>query len=157
MECDGQSFLSFRTTFCLFTPLTAWKMKISKKMTKTPGDIIILHKCTKNHDHMLYCSWDMVHDGCNYFSFRPIFCPFTTLTAQKIKISKKSKSQKNEKNAWRYHHITHVHQKLWLDDVWFLRYGMRQTDGQTDRQKKWHIEVVAPPNKGQLETIRRKL
>ena len=23
------------------------------KMTKVPGDIIILHKCTKNHDHML--------------------------------------------------------------------------------------------------------
>ena len=23
---------------------------------KNPGDIIILHKCTKNHDHMLYCS-----------------------------------------------------------------------------------------------------
>ena len=23
---------------------------------KKPGDIMILHKCTKNHDHMLYCS-----------------------------------------------------------------------------------------------------
>ena len=28
------------------------KFKIIKK---TPGDIIILHRCTKNHDHMLYC------------------------------------------------------------------------------------------------------
>ena len=27
-----------------------------KKMKKTPRDVIILHKCTKNHDHMLYCS-----------------------------------------------------------------------------------------------------
>ena len=63
-----------------FCPLTkAWKMKISKQMKKTPGDIIILHKCTKNHDHMLYCSWDMAHDRCNcYFSF-----------STKIKISKK--------------------------------------------------------------------
>ena len=26
-----------------------------KKMKKVPGDII-LHKCTKNHDHMLRCS-----------------------------------------------------------------------------------------------------
>ena len=26
-----------------------------EKMKKTPGDIIILHKGTKNHDHMLYC------------------------------------------------------------------------------------------------------
>ena len=23
---------------------------------KAPGDIIILHNCAKNHDHMLYCS-----------------------------------------------------------------------------------------------------
>ena len=40
-----------------------------KKMKKMPQDIIILHKCTKNHDHMLCCSWDMVCDRCNYFSF----------------------------------------------------------------------------------------
>ena len=50
-----------------------WKEK------KTPGDII-LHKCTKNHD-MLYCSWDMVRDRWNYFSFWAIFCTFTPLTA----------------------------------------------------------------------------
>ena len=39
---------------------------------------------------MLYCSRDIVQDGCNfYFSFWAIFCPFTPLTAQKIKIKKK--------------------------------------------------------------------
>ena len=27
-----------------------------KMKKKTPGDIIVLHKCTKNQDHMLYCS-----------------------------------------------------------------------------------------------------
>ena len=27
-----------------------------EKMKKKPGDIIILHKCIKNHDHMLYFS-----------------------------------------------------------------------------------------------------
>ena len=35
-----------------------------KKIKKAPGDIIILHKCSKNHDHMLYCSWDMGRDRC---------------------------------------------------------------------------------------------
>ena len=45
------------------------------------------------------------------------FLPFYRLTAQKIKISKK------EKNTWRYHQFTHEYQKLWLDDVRFLRYG----------------------------------
>ena len=65
--------------FGLYLPLyclTDWQMKISKKWRqKTPGGII-LHKRTKNH-HMQYCSWDMVHDRCNYFSFWAIFCPFT--------------------------------------------------------------------------------
>ena len=28
-----------------------------------PGGIIILHKCTKNYDQMMYCSWDLVRDG----------------------------------------------------------------------------------------------
>ena len=66
---DRQDFLSFGAIFCTFTPLTTQKIKILKKWTKTPGDIIILHKWTKNYDHMLYCSWDMVFNGCNYFSF----------------------------------------------------------------------------------------
>ena len=58
------------------------------KREKTPGDIIILHNCTKNHDHMLYYSWDMARVACNcYFSFWAIFSPFIPLTAQKIKIS----------------------------------------------------------------------
>ena len=58
-----------------------------EKLKKAPGDIIILHKCTKNHDHMLYCSLDMARNGFNcYFSFWAIFYPFTSLTAQKIKI-----------------------------------------------------------------------
>ena len=42
-------------------------------------------------------------------------------------------NNKNEKNAWRYHHFTHVYQKL-LDDVQFLRNGAQQTEGQTDRK-----------------------
>ena len=156
--------LSSWTIFCHFSPLTAWKMKTSK-MKKKPGDIIILHKytknpyhwlycswdmvcygcncyfhfrlyfslllppppsnspknenfktmkmagdiilhnCTKNHDHMLYCSWDAVCDGCNcYFSFWAILFPFTLLTAQK-----KWKIQNNEKKAWGYH-FTQVYQ-----------------------------------------------
>ena len=74
------------------------------------------------------CSWDMACDTCNcHFSFRAIFCPFILLTAQKIKISKKWKK------VWRYHHFTHVHQKLWLDNVPFLRYGVRQMGRHTYR------------------------
>ena len=98
-------------------------------MKTMPADIIILQKCTKNHDHMLYCSCDMARDRCNcYFSFWAIFCSFNPLTAQKIKRKKK------KKNPVRYHHFTHVYQKLRSDDACFLRYDAQQTDRRTDRQ-----------------------
>ena len=59
-------------------PLTTQNQNF-EKWKKTPGDIIILPKCTKYHDHVLYCSWDMARDACNfYFSFWAIFCPFTS-------------------------------------------------------------------------------
>ena len=112
-----QTFLPFCPSTALL-PLNNPKNQNFKKMKKSPGDTIILHKCTKKHDHMLYCSWDMACDGCNcYFSFWAIFCPFTHLTAQKIKILRKWK-----KNTWRYHHLTLVYQKSWLYAILFLRY-----------------------------------
>ena len=90
-------YFSFWAFFCPFTSLTAWKIKIKKKndkkKKKMPGDIIILQLCTKNYDHMRYCSWDMMGDICNcYFSFWAIFYSFTPLTAQKINFFKKLKT-----------------------------------------------------------------
>ena len=64
-----------------FTLLMTEKIKIKKKKKKICKDTIILHQCTKNHDHMLYCSQDMARDRCKfYFSFWAIFGPFTPLT-----------------------------------------------------------------------------
>ena len=75
--------------FALLPALKSKKKKKFKKMKTTPGYIMIYHKCTQNYDHMLYCSWDKARDKGNcYFSFWAIFCPFTPLTAQKLKISK---------------------------------------------------------------------
>ena len=92
MARDRCNFFSFWPVFCPFCPPSSPKNQNLIKKKKTPGDIIILHKCTKNRDHMLYCSWDMVRDRCNlYFSFWAIFCPFTSLTAWKMKFSKKWK------------------------------------------------------------------
>ena len=75
-EAWRKEFLSFWTVFCPFTSLATRKIKILKnwKKKKKHGHIIILHKCPKNHDHILYCSLDM---ACNrrdcYFSFWTIF------------------------------------------------------------------------------------
>ena len=75
--------------------LTAQEMKIpkKKKRKKPTCRCFHLHKRTKNHDHILYCSWDMAHDGCNYFSYWAIFCPFSPLTAQEIKIKKNNEKK----------------------------------------------------------------
>ena len=94
-------FLSSWAIFCPFIPLRVQKMTISKKHKKRLEDIIILHKCTENHDHGLYCSWYMVRDECNcYFSFWAIFCPFT-------KIHSPLKFSKNKPN----HISSCMHQK----------------------------------------------
>ena len=72
----------------------------------------------------------MARDRCKfYFSFWAIFCSVNV-------------KKKNENNCRRYHHFTHVYQKLLSDDVWFLRNGARQMVGQTD--EKSDIEVGAP-------------
>ena len=84
-------YFSFWANFCLFTFLTARKIKILKKWKKKkPGDIIILHMCTKNYDQMMYGSWDIMCDRCNYFSFWSIFYSLTSVTCKKIKIFEKT-------------------------------------------------------------------
>ena len=105
----------------------------------------------------MYGSRDMKHDRQNFLLFWAIFHPFTQLTTQKIKILKKWKK------AWQYQHFTHVCQKLWSNNVQFLRYGAQwtdwQTDGQTDewteRDWKSDIEVDVPPN-NQYEELLEK-
>ena len=66
-----------RSIFSPFIPQLPKKWKCQKNEDKkAPWDIIIWHKCTKNHDSMLYCSWDMAHaDAIVIFHFG-LFLPF---------------------------------------------------------------------------------
>ena len=66
----------------------------------------------------------MVHNGCNYFSFWAIFCPYTP--------TPNSPKNQNFEMAWRYHQFTYVYQKLRLDEKQFLRYGVQWMDEQTE-------------------------
>ena len=111
-----------------------WKTRKSefwKNENKFVGDIIMLHMCTKNHDHML-CSWDMARDTCNcYFSYWAIFCPFISLTAHKITCVPKVM------NRW-----------YTFSEIWPAIDGRtdRQTNGWTDGKsdiKRWvsHLKI----------------
>ena len=42
--------------FFPFDPPNNPKNQNFEKMKKNPGDVIILHMCTKNHDHLIYAS-----------------------------------------------------------------------------------------------------
>ena len=86
----------------------------------------------------MYGSWDMKHDRQNFFFFIwAIFCPFTPLTAQKIKIKKKKKEMPG------YIIILHMCTKNYVQ----MMYGSWDMvrDGRTDgRTEKVTIEVGVP-------------
>ena len=58
-----------------------WKIRILKKWKKTKksaGDIIVLHKCTKSHNHMKYILFLRYRVRQNFFCHSgPSFGPFT--------------------------------------------------------------------------------
>ena len=63
----------FLSIFAFLPPSNSLKNQNFEKMEKTPGDIIILHTCTKHYDQIMFGSWDMVRDRCNYYSFCAFF------------------------------------------------------------------------------------
>ena len=70
--------------FCYFGLFFA--LSKFEKMKKTPRDIISLHTCAINDNHMIYGSWDMKRDRQIFLLFWTVFCPFTA--TQKITILK---------------------------------------------------------------------
>ena len=127
--------------FLPFTLLTTLKIKILKKW-KNHMELSSFYTCLLKMT-IIWCmvpeTWSVTDRMCSHFG--PFFAFLAHCWPWKLKFGKKSK------NTWRYHQFTHVYQKLWSDDVWFLRYGVRRTDRWTDKWKKWHIEVRAPPRK----------
>ena len=82
-----------------------------EKMKQKSGDIITLHMCIINDNHMMNGSWDMKRDRQNFWSFWTFFAILPPWPNY----------EKLKKNTWRYH-FTHVYHKWQLYDVWFLRY-----------------------------------
>ena len=107
-------FCHFGSFFCTFNPTvtTYLKNQTFKKMEETPGDIIIVHMCTINENHMCMVPDIWSPTDIFFLPFWTIFCVFIPLTTQKIKILKKGKK------AWRYHNFTHVYVK-WQNGLSF--------------------------------------
>ena len=117
-KCD-RGFFVILDYFYPFTTLTTQKIQILKKMKNLPGDIIILHKCTINDNHIRYGSWDMERDRQNFFVILDHFLHFYPPNNLKNQNFEKLK----KKNTWRYHHFTLVYQKSLSYAILFLRCG----------------------------------
>ena len=97
--------------FTLLTPLKTLKSKVWK-IKKFAQDMIILHICTKTHNHMMYGSWDTKWDRQNFLSFWAIFCsfttPHTTNDPEDLNFEKRMKKMPGD--------------VIFLSDVWSLKY-----------------------------------
>ena len=112
-KCNRQIFFSHLGPFFTLLPLLPSpnnpKNQNFEKMKQNARDIIILHKSTINDNQDI---WFLRYINCNrqnFLSYWDIFCPFTPLTAQKVKISEKWKKH----IIWTYHHFTQLYQKSW--------------------------------------------
>ena len=105
-------------------------------MKKIAGDIIILHICTKNHNHMMYGSWDTDWDKQKILSFWSLFCPLTThpllLMIPKIQILKKVKKMPGD-IILLYIHTIYQHHMIYRS--WNIR---------CDRQKLTFWAIFRP-------------
>ena len=118
-------FCHFATFFCLFSlppptspsPLTTRKIIILKKWKK-PGDIVILHMCTKNDNYIMYGSWEIEHHDRIFYHFKP-FLPFYPTNNPKIQDFEKTKEAPGDIIL---HKCT---QKSWSYAILILRYGVR--------------------------------
>ena len=99
------------------------KIRTLKKWKKIAEDIMILHNCTKNHNHMRYSCWD-TEWGKFVLSFWVNFCPFHSfllsppnLTTQTTKILKKWKNHVEMSLFWtcpkkRRNKMMHTHSDM---------------------------------------------
>ena len=136
MACDGCNYFSFWAIFCPFTPVTAWKIKIKKKMKTTAGDIIILHNAP---EIMIICYtvpkiWHMT-DVIAIFSFWAIFCPFTLPPPKQ---PKKSKFKKNKDmiclEIWSFYICVPKIMIRWcmVPEIWCATDRWTDRDGKSD-------------------------
>ena len=133
IECDS---LDLWVTFHPFAKLKSKKKSEFRKNEKDCWNIIILHRCTKNHNQIMYGFYDMEWET-KFFVISDHFLIFyhpphlNNLENQNVEKMKKASGD------------TTIYQKLWLGDVQFLRYSVQQINEWIYGRKKWNVEVSA--------------
>ena len=124
------------TTFCHFSPFIALipppnnlKNQNFEKMKQPPGDIITLHMCIINDNHMMYGSWDTECDWHNFLSFWTVFCSFTPPTTRKIKILKNWRKHQEISSLYnsepKITTICYTVPEIWyVTDVFIFHFGL---------------------------------
>ena len=95
-------------------------------MKKFAGDIIILDKCTKNHNHVMYGSWDTEWDRQKKSVILDHFLPFCLPPPMISNIKILKKMQKLPGDIILLY--IHVHHKWRSSDMWFLKYKKQHTE-----------------------------
>ena len=138
-----------------------WTLKNPKnqtfeKMKKIAGDIIILHMCTKNHNHMRYSSWDKEWDRiiCH---FGPFFALLHSLpnnpenqNFQKMKKASGDVIILNLCNK-KHNHMMYAYSDMECDDIIFCYFRLffcSFTPLLTPKIKIWkkckkHLEILS--------------
>ena len=115
------SFRQKQLNFLLYRQSGEIQEKRILKKWKILLEISSFYMCTKNHNHLMYSSWDTEWDGQNFLSFSAIFGLFTPLNNLENQNFEKMKRAPGDVI------ILHVYQKWLYYDAWFLRYGVQQT------------------------------
>ena len=143
MECNRQFFCHFGPFLPFYPPPPTNPKNQNFKNEKNAwrcGDIIILYKCTTNHD-MLHCSWYTMIDLILIFTSGLFFAlsPLPPLphhsssTTQKIKIKKRKEKMPGDIIIL---HISNKHNDhMMYGSCSMVRNG--QMDRQTDRKKTY--------------------
>ena len=110
-SATDRTFCHFGSFFALFPPKNL-KNQNFEKIKKMCWDIIILHKCTKNHDQICYTVPEIQFAADVIYIFH--FGLFFVL----VLVPKKSRFLNTEKNTWRYHHFNTCAPKIMI--IWCI-------------------------------------
>ena len=119
MEHDRHDFLSFRTVFCPFSPLTTHKIKIlkkkqQKKHTHTHEDIIILQICTINDSHIYVCILPEIWSAMDRIFFVILDCLLSFYLPNNLKNQNFEKMKKTPGEMFYGHLLYHKWQSYYV-------------------------------------------